>query len=89
MGVAREIIHPRARTLKMKYAVGDKVKVLTVRGTVSADEENSWEIVELGERGYCLIRNDFDQARAQLKGKNTQASEWDTSLITKATPSQT
>lgn len=62
--------------------------MLNYRGNVSADEENVWEITYLGERGYCEIRNIFDQARAKQKGRTTLAKEWDTSLIKKATPAK-
>lgn len=63
---------------------GDLVRVRAAGTKVpAADPENLWEIIHLDEAGNCTIRNNFDQARAKVKGKNTSTQDCHTSMLIK------
>lgn len=76
--------HVNAKTMSTRFKKGDLVIVKAYgRNEPGYAPENLWKITEL-EGTRCMIRNEFDQKRAESRGKSTSSHPWDVSLLMRA-----
>jgi hypothetical protein len=66
----------------MKYKINDVVQVRSAGSNKPAKgNENLWELVATPIGTYCVIRNKYDEYRANQDNKHTAAQEFDTSAL--------
>ena len=65
----------------MKYKVGDVVQIRAGGlNTPAADPENLWEILQVAGI-HCVVRNMYDQYRANQVNRNAHGQPADTSML--------
>lgn len=70
------------RSLKMKYKINDVVQVRGAGTKKPAnDNENLWELVATPIGTDCLIRNKYDEYRANQVNRHAHAQAFDTSML--------